>query len=147
MAQNEQEMERLKQKYQPAINLMHKLQVRLQNMNMEGNKLFIRGEAPSQDAKNQIWNQIKLIDAEYSDLVCDLAVSAHAQPQTMSAGASVAGGQSQRRYVVRPGDTLSRISKEFYGDPNQYMRIFEANRNILKDPNRISAGQELVIPE
>jgi nucleoid-associated protein YgaU len=48
---------------------------------------------------------------------------------------------------VRPGDTLSKISREFYGDANQYAKIFNANRNVLRDANTISPGQELVIPE
>jgi len=48
---------------------------------------------------------------------------------------------------VKAGDTLSKISREFYGNANQYMRIFEANRNQLNDPDKIRAGQELVIPE
>ena len=65
----------------------------------------------------------------------------------MSAGASASGGQGQRHYTVKSGDTLSKISREFYGDSNQYMKIFEANRNTLQDPNKISPGQDLVIPE
>jgi nucleoid-associated protein YgaU len=65
----------------------------------------------------------------------------------MIAGASASGGQDQRRYTVKPGDTLSKISREFYGDATQYPKIFNANRNILRDPNTISPGQELVIPE
>jgi hypothetical protein len=147
MAQDNQTLERLKQKYEPAIRLMQQLQVRLQNINMEGNKLFIRGEAPSQDVKNKVWDQIKLIDPSYSDLTCDLTVSQQQQsPQTMTAGASISGGQNQRHYTVQAGDTLSKISKQFYGDASQYMKIFEANRGVLKDPNRISPGQELVIP-
>jgi nucleoid-associated protein YgaU len=146
MAQNEQGFERLKQKYQPAIALMQQLQVRLQNIHMEGNKLFIRGEAPSQEAKNQVWNQIKSIDASYSDLTCDLTVSQQ-QPATMTAGASVSGGHGQRHYTVKAGDTLSTISRQFYGNATQYMKIFEANKNILSDPNKIKPGQELVIPE
>jgi nucleoid-associated protein YgaU len=146
MAQN-QEFERLRQKYQPALTLMQQLQVQVQNVNMEGSKLLIRGVAPSADVKNRIWDQIKLIDAGFSDLTCDLSV-AQAQPgaATMTAGASVSG-QSQRRYTVKPGDTLSKISREFYGDANQYSKIFNANRSILRDPNTISPGQELVIPE
>jgi nucleoid-associated protein YgaU len=143
MAQNEQQV---KQKYQAAMTLMQQLGVRLQNVNMEGDKLLVRGEAPSEDVKNKIWNQIKLIDPTYSDLICDLSV-AQQQPQAMGAGASVAGGQSQRHYTVTPGDTLSKISRQFYGDANQYMRIFEANRNILNDPNKVDVGQDLVIPE
>jgi nucleoid-associated protein YgaU len=150
MAQNEQEFERLKAKYQPAIDLMQQLQVHLQNLHLDGNHLFIRGEAPSSDVKNKVWDRIKQIDAGYSDLVCDLTVSAQ-QPQqqqpTMAAGASMSGGQGQRHYTVQPGDTLSKIAKQFYGNANEYMKIFQANTGILKDPNKISPGQELTIPE
>lgn len=142
---NEQRLEQLKQKYQPVMNLMQQAGVRLQNVHMQADKLFIRGEAPSEDAKNKVWNQIKLIDPTYSDLTCDITVSQQAASQTM--GASVGGGESQRRYTVQAGDTLSKISRQFYGDSNQYMRIFEANRDILKDPNKIQPGQELKIPE
>jgi len=146
MAQNK-ELERLKQKYQPALTLMQQLQVQLQNVNMEGNKLLIRGVAPSADIKNRIWDQVKLIDSTYSDLICDLSVS-QAQPgaATMTMGASTSG-PSQRHYTVKPGDTLSKISRQFYGDANQYTKIFDANRSILRDPNTINPGQELVIPE
>jgi nucleoid-associated protein YgaU len=41
---------------------------------------------------------------------------------------------------------LSKIAKKYYGDPNLYMKIFEANKNILKDPDRIKVGQKLRIP-
>ena len=98
MAQNNQEFERLKQKYQPALNLMQQLQVQVQNINMEGTKLLIRGVAPSAEVKNRIWDQIKLIDATFSDLICDISVSqqqrqpdAQQAPATMTAGASVSG--------------------------------------------------------
>jgi hypothetical protein len=143
MAQNEQQ---LKQKYQAAMTLMQQLGVRLQNVNMQGDKLLVRGEAPSEQVKNKIWDQIKLIDPNFSDLICDISVSQQ-QPQTMGAGASAAGGQGERHYTVSPGDTLSKISRQFYGDANQYMRIFEANRNTLSDPNKVDVGQDLVIPE
>jgi len=53
MAQNK-ELERLKQKYQPALTLMQQLQVQLQNVNMEGTKLLIRSVTPSADIKNRI---------------------------------------------------------------------------------------------
>jgi hypothetical protein len=48
--------------------------------------------------------------------------------------------------VVKPGDTLSAIAEEFYGDPDRYRRIFQANRHILEDPDVIVPGQELRIP-
>jgi nucleoid-associated protein YgaU len=147
MAQNEQRFEQLKQKYSGAINLMQQLQVKLAHIHMEGDKLFIQGEAPSEDAKNKVWNQIKLIDSTYSDLACDLSVSQAQAPQTMSAGASISGGQQGRRYTVQSGDTLSKVAQQFYGSGKEYMKIFEANRNVLSDPNKIQPGQELVIPD
>jgi nucleoid-associated protein YgaU len=147
MAQGNQELERLKQKYQPALNLMRQLQVQVQNLNMQGSQLLIRGVAPSAEAKNKVWDQIKLIDNSNSDLICDISVSQPQAPGTMTAGASASGGQGQRLYTVQAGDTLSKISLEYYGDANQYTKIFNANRSVLKDPNTIRPGQELVIPE
>ena len=47
---------------------------------------------------------------------------------------------------VKPGDSLSKIAKLVYGDSSDYMRIFEANKDRLNDPNKIKIGQELVIP-
>jgi nucleoid-associated protein YgaU len=49
-------------------------------------------------------------------------------------------------YTVVSGDTLSKISKQFYGDANKYMKIFEANKPMLSDPNKIYPGQNLRIP-
>ena len=49
-------------------------------------------------------------------------------------------------YEVKPGDSLSKIAKEEYGDANAYMLIFEANTDILKNPNMIQPGQKLKIP-
>ena len=49
-------------------------------------------------------------------------------------------------YTVVSGDNLSKISKANYGDPNKYMVIFEANKPMLSDPNKIYPGQVLRIP-
>ena len=49
-------------------------------------------------------------------------------------------------YTVVSGDTLSKISKQFYGDANKYMQIFEANKPMLKSPDKIYPGQNLRIP-
>lgn len=147
MAQDNQNFDRLKQKYQPVLNLIQQLQVQLQNLNMQGSQLLIRGVAPSADVKNRIWDQVKLVDKSYSDLICDISVSQQQAQPTMTAGASVGAGQSQRRYTVQAGDTLSKISLQYYGDANQYMKIFNANRSVLKDPNAIRPGQDLIVPE
>lgn len=49
-------------------------------------------------------------------------------------------------YEVQSGDSLSKIAKQFYGDPMKYNEIFEANQPMLKDPNQIYPGQTLRIP-
>ncbi len=51
-----------------------------------------------------------------------------------------------RYYTVKSGDNLSKISKEMYGDPNRYTAIFEANKPMLTNPDRIYPGQMLRIP-
>lgn len=61
-------------------------------------------------------------------------------------GASTSG-TPQKMYTVKKGDSLSKIAKEFYGDMKEWKKIYEANRDQIKDPNLIQIGQELVIPE
>jgi nucleoid-associated protein YgaU len=51
-----------------------------------------------------------------------------------------------RIYEVKSGDSLSKIAKAEYGDASEWNRIFEANKDILKDPNKIYPGQKLKIP-
>jgi nucleoid-associated protein YgaU len=53
-----------------------------------------------------------------------------------------------KTYTVATGDSLSKIAKNVYGNAGQYMKIFEANKDKLTDPDKIKVvGQELVIPE
>jgi nucleoid-associated protein YgaU len=136
--------EQLKLKYQSVLNFIQSNGVQLQNVNMEGDKLFIRASAPSADLKNRVWDQIKLVDPNFSDLTADIQAPA-------AAAAAAAGGApstpAARTYTVQPGDSLSKISKQFYGDANKYMKIFEANKDKLSDPDKVRAGQELVIPQ
>ncbi|MBX3673910.1 MAG: LysM peptidoglycan-binding domain-containing protein [Burkholderiales bacterium] len=53
---------------------------------------------------------------------------------------------AEKTYVVVSGDSLSKIAKREYGNANDWPRIFEANKDILKDPNKIYPGQKLKIP-
>jgi LysM repeat protein len=140
--QSQQQLEQLKQKYGAALRMIEQQGVRLQNVHVENGKLLIRGQAPSQDAKNRIWDQIKLIDPSFSnDLVADISVDPNAAPATQQQGASAG-----KTYTVKSGDTLSKIAREVYGDANAYMTIFNANRDKLSDPDKIQVGQQLVIP-
>jgi nucleoid-associated protein YgaU len=134
--------EQLKAKYQSVLNFIQSQEVQLQNVNMEGDKLLIRATAPSADLKNKVWDQIKLVDPSYSDLIADIQAPA-------AAAAAAAGGaptSAARTYTVQPGDSLSKISKEFYGDANKYMKIFDANKDKLTDPDKVKVGTNLIIP-
>ncbi len=108
---------------------------------MQDNKLFIKGTAPSDEAKSKFWDQVKLVSPTQDDISADISVDA-----SRAQGAAVGGSSGGQTYTVKSGDTLSKISKQLYGDSNEYMRIFYANRSTLKDPDKIQAGQELTIP-
>ncbi len=126
-------LEQLKAKYQAVIDLAKSRGVHLTNVHIENDKLLIRGAAPNQDIKNEVWNQIKAVDAVHGDVTADIGIDA-----SLPVPAKV--------YEVVAGDTLSKISKKFYGDANKYMKIFEANKDQLKDPDKINVGQKLKIP-
>jgi nucleoid-associated protein YgaU len=147
--------QKLKEKYVAAISVMNRMDFRIRNVHAEGEKLVIRAEAPSQDASNQFWNTVKKIDPNYaSDLNAQITVvpeqRAEAKPAPRAAAevqpASGKGTPDVQTYTVVSGDTLSKISKQFYGNANEYMRIFNANRDQLKDPDKIQVGQVLKIP-
>jgi nucleoid-associated protein YgaU len=135
---SEQRFNELKGKYGSALNMLDQLGVRLQNLHVQDNKLYVKGVAPSEDATNKFWDEIKSIDPAIEDITVDLTVD----PSVAQAAAPAAS----QTYTVQSGDTLSKISKEFYGESNQYMKIFYANRDKLKDPDTIKTGQQLVIP-
>jgi nucleoid-associated protein YgaU len=134
-------LEELKQKYSGAIQLIHQSGVKLAHMHVQDNKLFLQGAAPSQDVKNQVWNAVKSVDSSYSDLTLDLSIDPSLAPAPATPTAS-----SQKTYTVQPGDTLSKIAKEFYGNANEYNKIFQANQDKLQSPDKIQVGQQLVIP-
>jgi nucleoid-associated protein YgaU len=136
----QQQFNELRQKYSTVLNVADKQGVQLTNLHLQDEKLYFKGIAPSEEAKNTVWDQIKLVDSDYSDLTADIDV----RPAT--AAQPTAAAQQNKSYTVKSGDTLSKISKEFYGDSNEYMRIFYANRDKIKDPDMIQVGQQLMIP-
>lgn len=52
-----------------------------------------------------------------------------------------------KTYTVVRGDSLSKIAKREYGDANKWHKIFEANKDVIDDPDMIEVGQDLIIPE
>jgi nucleoid-associated protein YgaU len=131
----------LKQRYQTVLTTADQQHVQFQNLHVQDNKLFIKGTAPTEEAKNKFWDQVKLVSPTQDDITADITVDSS---RTM--GAAVGGVSRGQTYTVKSGDTLSKISKEVYGDANEYMGIFYANRDKLKDPDMIQVGQQLTIP-
>jgi len=128
--------EELKGKYKSALKVLERKGFRIHNLHVQDNKLFLKASAGTQELKNLVWGEIKAVDPAYADLTCDIAVDP-----------SIAPPPEPRTHKVQAGDTLSKIAKQFYGDANKYMKIFEANKDQLKDPNQIKVGQVLKIPE
>jgi nucleoid-associated protein YgaU len=122
------DLDQLKQKYQPVLDAIQKEGGRIDNVDLAGDQIHIKAEVPSDAGKNHVWDAIKAVDPTYADLKHEITVD-ESLDQT---------------YTVQAGDNLSKISKHFYGDANQYMKIAEANN--LADPDKIRVGQELKIP-
>ena len=99
-------------------------------------KLHFKGTVKSEKEANEIWAAIKTIPTWKNDIVADIKVT----------GGGGSAGTAGRTYTVKSGDTLSAIAKQHLGDANQYMKIYEANRDQLSDPDKIKPGQVLKIP-
>jgi nucleoid-associated protein YgaU len=131
-------LDQLKQKYQPVLDAIQREGGQLQNVNMDGNQLFVKATMPSEQAKNHVWDAIKAADPNFADLKHDIEVREGAQ------GGQASTSQAGQSYTVQAGDNLSKISKQFYGDPNKYQAIVKANQ--LENPDKIRPGQKLIIP-
>jgi nucleoid-associated protein YgaU len=95
----------------------------------------VKGIAPDQPTKEKIV------------LCCGNVHSvAKVDDQLTIAQAPTAAYPPSTAYDVKVGDTLSKIAKEVYGDANDYQKIFEANKPMLRDPDKIYPGQQLRIP-
>ena len=99
-------------------------------------KLYFKGVVQNQDEVNKIWDAIKTVPDWRNDIVAEVTIDPHAKAQAAQAST----------YTVQAGDTLSKIAKEHYGNANDYMKIFNANKDQLSDPDKIKPGQVLKIP-
>jgi len=131
-----------------------------------GNKLFNRDEEAAQKIKAHIEETnpgIQDLVVEFNDGVVSLsgnADSAEAMEKAVLMAGNVKGVAEVKAdslsapqlqatveyYVIKKGDTLSAIAKHYYGKANDYPRIFEANREVIKDPDLIFPGQKIRIP-
>ncbi|MDG1572601.1 LysM peptidoglycan-binding domain-containing protein [Robiginitalea sp. M366] len=122
----------VKSKYQAVLDLGEKLGVQNGDVREEDGVLKIKGMTNTQYEKNLLWDKIKAIGGE--------------SPSDIKANITVEDDSVYHRHVVQRGESLSKIAKHYYGDPMKYKKIFEANTNILSNPDLIHPDQVLVIP-
>jgi nucleoid-associated protein YgaU len=101
-------------------------------ISQQGDKIQVTGTASHELGKNELWNAIKKHSGWENEI---------------SANIKVTNTDIHGVYTVKSGDTLSKIAKYIYGDANAYPRIFDANKDILKDPDKIQVGQKLKLPK
>ena len=123
----------LQEKYQGILELANQNGTTY-NLSEADGVLHIDGNAPSEEAKQQLWDKYNEIDPDYKsgDLMLNITV-----------GAGAAAGGGGHTYTVEAGDNLSKIGEK-YGIT--WQQIFEANKDIISDPDMIHPGQELKIP-
>jgi nucleoid-associated protein YgaU len=122
-----------KQKETALANLVNQMGFKVQDLfiDVEGDKVTVKGKVDSQEEKEKI--VLLLGNSEGIGSVDDQLQVANPEP-------------AAQYYDVKPGDSLSKIAKQVYGDANKYNMIFEANRPMLKNPDAIFPGQKLRIP-
>jgi len=123
----------VKAKYQSVLNLGDKLKIQQSEVKVEGNTLKIKGIANNQYQKDLMWDEIKRVGGE--------------NPSDVQADISVADTTVYARHTVEKGETLGKIAKHYYGDSGKYNAIFEANKDVLDNPDMIHPGQQLEIPK
>jgi nucleoid-associated protein YgaU len=137
----------LREKYTQAVQTAKSLGMQGSAEERDG-KLYFNGTVDSDDEKNQIWNAIKTVPDWQKEVVADIRVSPTAAPKpTAQPTSSAQPAAPMQTYTVQSGDTLSAIAKRFLGNANEYMEIFNANRDQLSDPDMIKPGQILKIPQ
>jgi nucleoid-associated protein YgaU len=130
----------LREKYNHAIQTA-------KNFHMQGGaeerdgKLHFKGTVQTQEEANKIWDAIKTIPTWQQEIVADIRATGG-----QAAAPQQSATQADRTYTVKAGDTLSKIAKETLGNANAYMEIFNANKDLLTDPDKIKPGQVLKIP-
>ena len=122
----------VQEKYQSLLELANTNGVTYELTEGDGGALVITGTAPSAEAKQSLWDEYERLDPEFksNDLILNI-------------GLGDAAGGGGHTYTVESGDNLSKIAK---GYGIQWKAIWDANRDILSDPDKIYPGQELKIP-
>ena len=105
-------------------------------------RVELHGTAKSQAAKEKaalIAGNVKGVNAVDDD---GLKVAG----QTSAPAVATSSTGSTQYYTIESGDSLSKIAQRFYGDPQKYKELFDANREVIQDPDKIYPGQKIRIP-
>src|SRR5512144_2698657 len=113
------------------------------NAEERDSKLYFKGTVATEAEKNEIWTAIKTIPTWQNDIVADIQVTGG---PAAGAGAPAAVPAAGKTYTVKAGDTLGGIAKEHLGSAGAYVKIFELNKDVLTDPDKIKPGQVLRLP-
>src|SRR5215204_5062155 len=127
----------LRDKYTHAIETAKNFSMDGAALERDG-QLHFTGTVTSEAERDAIWEAIKSVPGWRTDVVADVRVAPRPGVD--------APVTSMKTYTVKPGDTLTKIAREFLGNADEYMRVFEANRDQLSDPDEIRPGQILKIP-
>jgi len=122
----------LQVKYSPVLSLAKELNIQGLNVKEDAGKLNLSGAVNTQYVKNILWGKIKEVGGEGQ--------------KEVSADIKVLNTDYYHLHTVASGESLSKIAKHYYKDANSYMKIFEANKDQLKNPDMIQVGQKLKIP-
>lgn len=114
---------------------------------VRGKVVTLTGEAPSREIATQAMQKLdELVSPD--NIINSIKVDKPAPaPEPLVEPTPESEPPTERYHMVAAGDTLGHIAQKYYGKAGQYMKIFEANRDILDDPNLIKVGQKLKIPE
>lgn len=126
----------LTDKYKSVLEFAQANGVQMDNFHEENGALTFNGTAPTPFVKNAIFDLFKSTNGMDKD----------GQVTDVNANINVADSSVYHRHTVEKGETLGAIAKHYLGAAGKYMAIFEANKGTLSDPDHISVGQELIIP-
>lgn len=130
-----------------AITAMKAMNLGVKNLGAQvsGKVVTLSGEAPSREVASMAMQ--KLDEMVSPDNIINGIKVIKPEPEPAPAPEPEAAPATERLHEVVSGDTLGHIAQKYYGKAGEYMKIFEANRDILDDPNLIKVGQKLKIPE
>jgi len=133
------------EKVQDAVTVLGKSGLGVHDLRatVDGKIVTLEGQADSLDVKNQIMAEFnKLVSTE--NTLNRIRVQ---EPQSAPSAPAPLKTEGETIYVVQKGDTLGALAQRFYGKASLYPKIFEANRDILSNPDLIKVGQKLRIPK